>query len=54
MAQSADWNAYRGKLAAIAAQSPVSDSAAKQESAGKITAKVEDKVAPWLAKRKTS
>lgn len=45
-AQSADWNAYRSKLAGIAAQTPVKEGDAKQEAAGKITAKVEDKAAP--------
>ena len=44
--QSSDWNAYRGKLAGVAAQSPVKEEAAKQETSGKITAKVEDKAAP--------
>ena len=44
--QSADWNAYRSKLAGVAAQSPVKEEAAKQEAAGKITAKVEDKATP--------
>jgi pilus assembly protein FimV len=46
VAQSADWNAYRSKLAGVAAQTPVRESAARQDSAGKITAKVEDKAAP--------
>ena len=45
-AQSADWNAYRSKLAGIAAKAPVKEDEAKQETAGKITAKVEDKAAP--------
>jgi len=44
--QAADWNAYRRKLAGVAAQSPVKEEAAKQEASGKITAKVEDKAAP--------
>jgi len=43
-AHAADWNAYRRKLAAAAAQAPAADEAAKQESTGKLTAKVEDKV----------
>lgn len=43
-AQAADWNAYRRKLAAAAAQAPAADETAKQESTGKLTAKVEDKV----------
>jgi pilus assembly protein FimV len=46
VAQSADWNAYRSKLAAVAGQAPVKEEAAKQEATGKITAKVEDKAAP--------
>jgi pilus assembly protein FimV len=46
VAQSADWNAYRNKLAGIAAQAPVKESAARQESAGKISARVEDKATP--------
>lgn len=45
-AQSADWNGYRSKLAGVAAQMPAKEESAKQESTGKITAKVEDKVAP--------
>lgn len=45
-AQSSDWNAYRNKLAGIAAQTPVKEAAPRQEAAGKITAKVEDKAAP--------
>ena len=45
-AQSSDWNAYRSKLAGVAAQTPVKEAAASQESAGKITAKVDDKAAP--------
>lgn len=43
IAQSADWNAYRRKLAGIAAQSSAKEDVAKQESAGRIAAKVEDK-----------
>ncbi len=45
-AQSSDWNAYRNKLAGVAAQTPVKEGAPRQEAAGKITAKVEDKAAP--------
>ncbi|MBI2306536.1 MAG: pilus assembly protein [Rhodocyclales bacterium] len=44
--QASDWNAYRRKLAAAAAQAPAGDDAGKQEAAGKITARVEEKVAP--------
>ncbi|MFZ2855570.1 MAG: FimV/HubP family polar landmark protein, partial [Rhodocyclaceae bacterium] len=43
IAQSGDWNAYRRKLAGIAAQSSAKEDVAKQESAGRIAAKVEDK-----------
>ncbi|MFB0935994.1 MAG: FimV/HubP family polar landmark protein [Propionivibrio sp.] len=43
LAQSSDWNAYRSKLAGVAARSPAQDDAGRQESAGKITAKVDDK-----------
>lgn len=46
VAQSSDWNAYRRKLAAAAAQAPVKEDTGKQEAAGRITAKVEDKAAP--------
>jgi pilus assembly protein FimV len=46
VAQSADWNAYRQKLAAAAAKAPARDEAAGQASSGKITAKVDDKVLP--------
>ena len=45
-AQSSDWNAYRSRLAGIAAKTPVKDETTRQETAGKITAKVEDKAAP--------
>ncbi|MDR2450251.1 MAG: hypothetical protein LBE85_00420 [Candidatus Accumulibacter sp.] len=43
VAQSADWNAYRSKLAGVAVGSPAGDSAARQESSGKITPRVDDK-----------
>jgi len=46
VAQSADWNAYRRKLAGAAAQAPVADGAGKQEASGRITAKVEEPAAP--------
>ncbi|MGE5490980.1 MAG: FimV/HubP family polar landmark protein [Actinomycetota bacterium] len=46
LAQAADWNAYRRKLAAAAAQGPARDDAGGQSSGGKITAKVEEKAAP--------
>lgn len=41
--QTAEWHAYRTKLASIAAKSLATDSEAQQGVAGKITAKVEDK-----------
>jgi pilus assembly protein FimV len=43
VAQAADWNSYRRKLAASAAQAPAGDDAGRQQVSGKITAKVEDK-----------
>lgn len=42
-AQSADWNSYRKKLAAMVAQMPVKELGGKQDDAGKITARVEEK-----------
>ena len=44
--QAGDWNAYRRKLAATTAKAPAQETAAEQSSAGKITAKVEEKAAP--------
>lgn len=46
VAHARDWNDYRQKLAASTAKAPAADAAATQASAGKITAKVEEKVAP--------
>ena len=46
VAQAADWNAYRQKLAATTAKAPAREESVSQSSAGKITAKVEEKVAP--------
>ncbi len=47
VAHARDWNDYRQKLAASTAKMPVAaDVAATQTSAGKITAKVEEKAAP--------
>jgi pilus assembly protein FimV len=47
VAQTGDWNAYRQKLAAATAGTPAKpEAAAAQESAGKITAKVEEKATP--------
>lgn len=51
VAQSTNWTAYRSKLATVAAEAPVKESASKQSDAGKVTAKVEDKAAPALASR---
>lgn len=45
--QAANWNAYREKLSAFAAATPVAEDAGAQSAAGKITSKVEDK-APSL------
>lgn len=45
VAQSADWNAYRRKLAGLAAQSTAQDDSGRQGTGGRITAKVEDKAA---------
>ena len=42
-AHAADWNAYRQKLAGTVAEEKPAEAVAKQEVAGKITAKVEDK-----------
>jgi pilus assembly protein FimV len=41
--QSADWNNYRKKLAAMVAQMPGKDAGGKQDDAGKITARVAEK-----------
>lgn len=41
-----DWNAYRQKLAAATAKGAVRDESAGQSSAGKITARVEEKMPP--------
>jgi pilus assembly protein FimV len=46
LAQSGDWNAYRQKLASAAAQAPAKPDSASQQTAGKITAKVEEKTLP--------
>ena len=43
VAQAADWNAYRQKLAAATAKAPARDDAAAQNASGKIVAKVEEK-----------
>ncbi len=49
MAQSGDWNAYRARLAGLAAKAPATERDATQASAGKITAKVEEKPLPESA-----
>lgn len=41
----ADWNAYRQKLAGAVSEQPAAKEEPKQEAAGKITAKAEDKAA---------
>ncbi|MBL8480364.1 MAG: pilus assembly protein [Sterolibacteriaceae bacterium] len=43
VAQAADFNAYRQRLASVAAAEPARDQAAKQSVSGKIAPKVEDK-----------
>ncbi len=45
-AHAGDWNAYRQKLASATAKEAAKDDTAGQASSGKITAKVEEKVAP--------
>ncbi|MCB1943118.1 MAG: pilus assembly protein [Candidatus Accumulibacter sp.] len=45
-AQSSDWGAYRRKLAATAGDAPAVEEAARQQAAGKITTRVEDKAGP--------
>ena len=42
LAQSSDWNAYRGRLAGVAASSPAREDSARQQTTGKITARVEE------------
>lgn len=45
--QTADWNAYRNKLAGVVAEAPAaSEDAGNQSSGGKLTAAAEDKAAP--------
>ncbi|HJV93452.1 MAG TPA: FimV/HubP family polar landmark protein, partial [Azonexus sp.] len=46
VAQAADWNAYRQKLATTTAKAPAKEETVSQSSSGKITARVEEKVAP--------
>ncbi len=46
IAQAQDWNNYRRKLAAAAADAPARDESAAQTATGRITAKVEDKAKP--------
>jgi pilus assembly protein FimV len=44
--QATDWNAYRQKLAAATEKAPAKESPVSQSSAGKITAKVQEKPSP--------
>lgn len=46
VAQAADWNTYRQKLAAATAQGTAKEESVSQSSSGKVTAKVEEKAAP--------
>lgn len=46
VAQAADWNAYRQKLAVAAGKGQAKQDEAAQAASGKITARVEDKAAP--------
>jgi pilus assembly protein FimV len=43
VAQSADWGAYRRKLASVAGDAPSKDEGARQQAVGKITTRVEDR-----------
>jgi pilus assembly protein FimV len=45
-AQSSDWGAYRRKLAGVAGEFPSRDEAPRQQAAGKITTRVEDRAGP--------
>lgn len=46
VAQSADWNAYRRRLAGLAAESPAREESGRQAASGKVSARVDDKAAP--------
>lgn len=46
VAHAADWNAYRRKLAGVAAQAPAAEAGTRQAAEGRITPKVEDQAAP--------
>ena len=46
LAQASDWNAYRRKLAAAAAQSPARDESGQQAASGRVSARVDDQAAP--------
>ncbi|MBK9020368.1 MAG: FimV family protein [Sulfuritalea sp.] len=52
VAQAADFNAYRQRLASVAAAEPARDQAAKQSASGKIAPKVEDKAPATTGKDK--
>lgn len=45
VAHAADWNAYRRKLAGVAAQAPAAEAGTRQAAEGRITPKVEDQAA---------
>jgi len=45
VAQSADWGAYRKKLGAAAADAPARDEGPRQQAAGRVSTRVEDKAA---------
>lgn len=51
VAQSTNWGAYRRKLAEVAADSPARDEGTRQQVAGKITTRVEDKASPMAEPR---
>jgi len=52
VAHAADWNAYRRKLAGVAAQASAAETGTRQAAEGRITPKVEDQAAPAAAQPK--
>lgn len=46
VAQSADWGVYRRKLAGVAADVPAREEGGRQQAAGKVTTRVEDRSGP--------
>jgi pilus assembly protein FimV len=46
VAQSADWGVYRRKLAGVAAEVPAREEGGRQQAAGKVTTRVEDRSGP--------